>query len=72
MQSIKEKNLKDYYVGVYKSIMENENMQANLETAENKTKDEQEEAEQRLEGLEDAAEFLAKYNLQTQTSLQNT
>lgn len=60
IQSIKEKNLKDYYVGVYKSIMENENMQANLEAAENKIKDEQEEAEQRLEGLEDAAEFLAK------------
>lgn len=60
MQSIKEKNLKDYYVGVYKSIMENENMQANLEAAENRIKDEQEEAEQRLEGLEDAAEFLAK------------
>lgn len=62
MKTIKEKNLKDYYLDIYKNIMENEAMQANLEAAENKIKDEQEEAEQRLEGLEDAAEFLQKNN----------
>lgn len=60
MKTIKEKNLKDYYIDVYKNIMENEAMQANLELAEDKIKDEQEEAEQRLEGLEDAVDFLAK------------
>lgn len=60
MEAIKEKNLKDYYLDVYKNIMENEAMQANLKAVEDKTKDEQEEAEQRLEGLEDAAEFLQK------------
>lgn len=60
MKTIKEKSLRDYYIDIYKNIMENENMQANLELAEDKIKDEQEEAEQRLEGLEDAAEFLAK------------
>ena len=60
MKAIKEKNLRDYYIDIYKNIMENENMQVNLELAEEKIKDEQEEAEQRLDGLRDAAEFLAK------------
>ena len=60
METIKPKNLKDYYVDIYKNIMENDTMQENLLAAEEKIKDEQEEAEERLEGLENAVEFLKK------------
>ena len=60
MEAIKEKNLKDYYVDIYKNIMENENMQANLQAAEEKIKDEQEEAEERMEALDNTVEFLKK------------
>lgn len=58
--AVEGKNIKDNYIAVYKNIMINDGMQSVLLSIKDKAIDEQEEAEERLEGLEDATEFLAK------------
>ena len=58
--AVENKDIKDNYINVYKNIMENEAMQSILSNIKDKAIDEQEEAEERLEGLQDAAEFLQK------------
>ena len=58
--AVEGKNIKENYIAVYKNIMINDAMQSVLSSIKDKAIDEQEEAEERLEGLEDATEFLAK------------
>ena len=58
--AIEGKDIKENYINVYKNIMNNEAMQEMLTTIKEKAIDEQEEAEERLEGLEDTIDFLAK------------
>ena len=45
---------------VYKNIMNNESMQSVLSTIKDRSIEEKEEAEERLEGIETAVKFLAK------------
>ena len=58
--AIEDKNIKENYIDVYKNIMVDDATQEILSGIKEKTIDEQEEAEERLKGLEDAVNFLAK------------
>ena len=60
LKALEGKNIKENYIDVFKNIMQDEAVQTKLLAVEEKTKDEYEEAEQRLEGIEDAVEFLEK------------
>lgn len=60
MQKINEKNLSDYYVEIYRSIMLNEAVQANLSSTKTLIEEAQEEAWAKIEGLEEVVEFLVE------------
>lgn len=59
MQAIESKDLRNYYIDIYKNVMMNEATQANLTTAKTAADEAQEEAWQKIDGLEDVVEFLA-------------
>ena len=60
MGAIREKNLKDYYNDIYKSVMLNETIQDNLDYASGKLKKAKEKSLDKLENVDDVIEFLEK------------
>lgn len=58
LEAIENTGVKENYIDVYKNIMENEGLQTKLTNAQTKIKNELDEAEKRLEGLEKVVTFL--------------
>ena len=58
LEAIEDKEVKDNYIDVYKSIMLSEAVEAQLKSAQQKAEAELETAEEKLAGLEKVVEFL--------------
>lgn len=60
VKAIQDKGVKNNYIEVYKNIMLNEAVEANLKNAEEKIDDVKLKAEEKIEGIEKVVEFLKK------------
>ena len=60
MKYTEGKDIRERYIDVYKNIVEDQSVQTKISAAQEKIKDEQEEAEERLDRLDKAITFLKK------------